>query len=251
MTKKYELIPEERGLFRIVALRDIPISGVKKGDIGGRVASEHNLSQEGDCWIGRNAFAVGESCVRDDAQIMDSALVTDNAVISGSAVVCNAAIVSGCGRVRDMACISGHAEVGGQSQVFDHAIIRGFASLNDYAIVYDDSIIEDHAWVRGTARVSESGHIGNHAWVGSDSRVSGKVCLTACETIGLRADLRDQSDVQYFAPPELEGERLTWTRSNKMWYSTYRGYCTTEKLLDNRNSQERQALLRVLEARHI
>ena len=48
--KKYELVPSDReGLFRIKALKNF--NDVKKGDIGGYVECEKNLSQYGDCWI--------------------------------------------------------------------------------------------------------------------------------------------------------------------------------------------------------
>ena len=49
--KKYELTEEvnKQGLHRIRALKDIPLYGVKKGDLGGFVERENNLSQEGDC----------------------------------------------------------------------------------------------------------------------------------------------------------------------------------------------------------
>jgi hypothetical protein len=50
MKKKYELIKSDiPGLYRIKAVRDF--SDVKKGDIGGYVESEDNLSHEGDCWV--------------------------------------------------------------------------------------------------------------------------------------------------------------------------------------------------------
>lgn len=56
--KKYKLTDEfvtmgYRKLYRIEALKDF--SNVKKGDKGGFVESEENLSQNGDCWIYGNA----------------------------------------------------------------------------------------------------------------------------------------------------------------------------------------------------
>ncbi len=51
---KYELTKETKEhygtkVFRIKALRDF--SDVKKGDLGGWIQSEANLSQTGDCWV--------------------------------------------------------------------------------------------------------------------------------------------------------------------------------------------------------
>jgi len=48
-----------QGAFRIEALRDF--SDVKKGDIGGFVQSEHNLSHRGDCWIYEDAVVEGDN----------------------------------------------------------------------------------------------------------------------------------------------------------------------------------------------
>ena len=46
--KKYELIPSDReGFYRVKALRDF--NDVKKGDIGGYIQTENNLSQLDDC----------------------------------------------------------------------------------------------------------------------------------------------------------------------------------------------------------
>ena len=54
--KKYELLNIRDGKARrIIALRDIPRYNVKAGDLGGWVESEHNLSQDGDYWVGGNA----------------------------------------------------------------------------------------------------------------------------------------------------------------------------------------------------
>ena len=56
---KYKLIKEkERTLNRIVALRDL--SDVKKGEKGGLIEKEANLSQEGNCWVSGNAWVFGE-----------------------------------------------------------------------------------------------------------------------------------------------------------------------------------------------
>ena len=54
MEKKYILTEEAKEvgghiLHRIQAMRDF--GGVQKGDLGGWVESEENLSHDGDCWI--------------------------------------------------------------------------------------------------------------------------------------------------------------------------------------------------------
>ena len=62
--KKYELTDETidvsgTTLHRIKALKDF--GNVKKGELGGYVESEHNLSQEGNCWVCGNAKVCGDA----------------------------------------------------------------------------------------------------------------------------------------------------------------------------------------------
>lgn len=60
MTKKYELIKSDKpGLFRIRSLKSFGY--VTKGDIGGYIESDYNLSHEGDCWIYDNAYVYGNA----------------------------------------------------------------------------------------------------------------------------------------------------------------------------------------------
>ena len=97
--KKYELIPSDiEGLFRIKALKDF--NDVKKGDIGGYIQSENNLSQLDDCWI------YDDAVVRDNAVVIGKAIVCDNARIRGHAVVQHDAVVRGNADVSGDAIIS-------------------------------------------------------------------------------------------------------------------------------------------------
>lgn len=69
--KKYELLVDDTitffgvQLFRIKAL--ISFSGVEKGEVGGYVASESNLSQYGDAWVYGDARVYGNAEVYGDA----------------------------------------------------------------------------------------------------------------------------------------------------------------------------------------
>ena len=101
--KKYELVKSEsivyngKTLYRIRALRDfITVRGrtIKKGDLGGYVESEDNLSQEGNCWIFDNAKVYGNAKVFDDAIVNDSACIFDSAVVCGAAEIYNFAEIS-------------------------------------------------------------------------------------------------------------------------------------------------------------
>ena len=55
---KYEITdithPGNPKLHRIRALVDIPMYGVKAGDLGGYIEKEDNLSQYDNCWVSGN-----------------------------------------------------------------------------------------------------------------------------------------------------------------------------------------------------
>ena len=92
MVKKYKLTEEiinlnGRILHRIEALKDF--DDIKKGDKGGYVGKEDNLSQEGNCWIYDNARVYDSAIVCDNAKIYDNALVFDNAEICSNAEIKN------------------------------------------------------------------------------------------------------------------------------------------------------------------
>ena len=98
MNKKYELTNEtiqvnNKTLYRIKALRDF--GNVGKGDLGGWIEKETNLSQEGDCWVYDNARVYGNAIVYDNARVYDSAMVYDNARVYDNAIVYGYAIVYG------------------------------------------------------------------------------------------------------------------------------------------------------------
>ncbi len=91
MEKKYELIETVyRGCYRIKALKDFQlITGevIKTGDLGGLVWKEHNLSQEGNCWISLKATAYYNSSIKDNAVLKDRSRAFDNSTVSGNAVM--------------------------------------------------------------------------------------------------------------------------------------------------------------------
>ena len=81
MEKKYRLLEDDtitvngRTLHGIEALRDF--ADVKKGDKGGYIESEINLSHEGNCWVSGNAW------VCDNARVSGTARVLGNACVYG------------------------------------------------------------------------------------------------------------------------------------------------------------------------
>ena len=108
--KKYKLTDETmniygRTLYRIEAVKEF--ADVKKGDKGGWVESEDNLSQDGNCWIYDNAKVYD-----DDARVMG------NAFISGEAEVYDDAKVYGNAKVYGYATVHWNAKVYGTDEVY-------------------------------------------------------------------------------------------------------------------------------------
>lgn len=141
--KKYRLLnlplthPTIRGkrYYRIQALKDF--GDVKAGDIGGFVASEANLSQEGNCWI------YDDASVLEDAQVYGNASIKDNACVSGNAKVCWRATVSG------NAKISGKVIVCSCAKVYGNAIINGSAIISG-----EKTRIHGKSFISGNSKIA-------------------------------------------------------------------------------------------------
>lgn len=96
MEKKYSIVKEDsiefngHTLYRIRAERDIPEHWVTKGDIGGYIEKEDNLSQEGDCFVNNNAKVYGESKFTNEAYACGDAVVkniiTDETFFSDNSI---------------------------------------------------------------------------------------------------------------------------------------------------------------------
>ena len=141
MDKKYKLIKSDiKGLYRVKALRNF--GDVKKGDIGGYVQSEDNLSHKGCCWVCDDAKIYNEARIYGNAQVMDYAVIQGNARIYGNA------------QVMDCAVIDGNAQIHGDSEVWGYAIIR------DNALIYGDSVINGNAFIGGYTEIKTGCHIG-------------------------------------------------------------------------------------------
>ena len=117
MDKKYKILKNGR----IEALRSF--ENVNKGDIGGFVDSDMNLSHDGTCWVFNSARVSGDARVSDSARVSGDAEVSDSAWVYGSAWVSDSARVSGDAEVSDS------ARVFDSAQIFDSARVSGNARV--------------------------------------------------------------------------------------------------------------------------
>lgn len=137
--RKYEVTdtthPEYPWLHRIRALRDVG-ENVHKGDLGGYVQSEDNLSQQGNCWLYNDSIACDEAVVSESAQLRDRAVVKGSALVSGSALVCGQALIE------DHAIVTG-------GKVGYRAFVRGYARIATNQTTQLSPLIMDQALVYG------------------------------------------------------------------------------------------------------
>lgn len=154
MDKKYKLTDEyivHYGikLFRIEALKDF--RNVRKGDKGGFVENENNLSHDEDCWISGDAKVFGDASVYENAKIFGNASVYGYAKVYGNANIYENAEIYGTAIVHCNSFVFGYANVFDDSEVHGNAIVYGNAELSNDAEVSSntDYIVFKNWWSSG------------------------------------------------------------------------------------------------------
>lgn len=139
--RKFRLV-SEGSYYRVVALRTfVLVNGktVKPGHEGGLIESEESLSQDGKCWVGKNAVVSGNARVFGDAYVGGEAIVCGNAVVKDYASVVDDCNVSGNAVVRGRAMISGSVWVRGNAVV---GSIRPTEDGLDFYAKYSKGVLE-------------------------------------------------------------------------------------------------------------
>ena len=214
MEKKYKLTEETinvdgRTLYRIEALKDFGV--VEKGNKGGFIENESNLSQSGDCWVygnakvSDNAMVCGNAKVYGNARVYCNALVCGNAMVSVNALVIDKARVYGNAQVRGNAVVYDNAEISGDAKIFGNAQIRCDAVVCEDAKIYGHAIVCGNADVYGNARIYGNAVVRDNAQVFGNTEIRGDAVITS------------KSDYILFKNWWSSGRFFTWTRSNNMW----------------------------------
>ena len=156
--KKYELteqyLYDERNnqVFQIKALKNF--GDVKKGDLGGYIQREYNLSQEGDCWVYGNSSVSEFARVQDDAKIKDFCKMNDYARLRNNSLMLEEAHMEGMTDLADNAIIKGEAHMEGRARAFGDAIIE-----KSPIYIYDKevriTITDDHIIIDGVSNVNQ------------------------------------------------------------------------------------------------
>ena len=161
------------------------IQRISDGVLGGWIANEQNLSQEGNCWVGDNATVGDTARVYDNAQVLDDAQVYGEAQIYGNALVYNNARVFEHARVYDNAVIYDEAKVYGIARVFGNAQIYGGAQI------FDEAMVNDDAKVHYMGRVYENAHVYGNADIGNHSKIFGEMCICDVDELKPRLMLQE------------------------------------------------------------
>ena len=151
MNQKYEISeiahPQYPWLHRIRALSNVRI-GVIKGDLGGYVQGEHNLSQEGTCWIFDDAIACESSFVDQQATVSGTAVIRGSALVSGRAMIRQNAVVDDHAIVMD-GFVKAQAHVAGNAAITASSVTGAWPHIEGFASVYGD--VCGSVFVKGTA----------------------------------------------------------------------------------------------------
>ena len=212
MEKKYELIESDKeGLYRIKALRDFcnDVTKIKKGDIGGYVASEDNLSHEGNCWL------FDDTMVYDKAQVSGNAYVCGNAQIYGHALVTDNTFIGDNARIFDHAVIDVRGYVCGHASIYGHANVR--AHVHAWAEVYDHASVFNCAFIGGYAKVYGYAEISDNTVVVDNAQIHGNVTVRGNALVSGDAIISSINDYIVIKNNWSSGRYITWTRSNNMW----------------------------------
>jgi bifunctional N-acetylglucosamine-1-phosphate-uridyltransferase/glucosamine-1-phosphate-acetyltransferase GlmU-like protein len=122
---KYEFVKDDTIMYggtkltRIRALRRTRLASralgefLKKGELGGYIQKESNLSQEGKCWVFPGSFVIG------DAQVLGNVCVREGSIIRGYVKI------SGNIEVQDTT-IAGDMEINGD------AVLRSVRLQDEY-----------------------------------------------------------------------------------------------------------------------
>lgn len=146
MEKKYRLTEETiefNGvtLHRIEALKYFSV--VRKGDKGGFVQSEKNLSQLDNCWIFNDSKAIGNSLVHKNAVLSGNSIICDNAIATGFSWICDHSIVCEKALITDNAQIQCNSVVCGNSYVAGDAKVTCFSRVEGCSEVTGNAEIRD------------------------------------------------------------------------------------------------------------
>lgn len=175
MEKKYELLLDDsiihgigKTLYRIRALKDF--SNVKKGDLGGYVESEENLSHDGDCWIYGYGKVYEYARVYEDASISMHALIRGYSSVYGTAMVKDHSNVFGNAKIHDNAIVSGNSLIYDSADIYEDAFVSGDCIINRNAKIHGTASIRDYSYISLNADIKTNDEVAYVSNFGTENR---------------------------------------------------------------------------------
>jgi len=209
--KKYELTQQKmtikKGLtlYRIKALRDFAC--VRKGNLGGWVESERNLSTDYNlAWVSGNARVYGA------ARVIGDAWISGNAQVYGQALVSEEAAVDGNARVYGHSMISDCANVGENARVYAEARVIGNARVSGEAQVFGEAMLSGNALVREQVKIYGNAKVYGEVNLFGNAEICGEAIIRYKERIGCDVRIEKTDDFVSFFPIGIEKDVLTLTR---------------------------------------
>lgn len=152
---------------QVIAARDIRPAGVdvyiKKGEAGGWIESEANLSQDGECWICPGVYVSGGSSISGDSLVRT---IKGEIEISGDCSVFGNAKILG-----DGITLTGSVIVGKNAMVC--SLVRGAKktiSIGGHITINDNAYVEYKGAGRGRGiQISGVGEISGKAFIGGEN----------------------------------------------------------------------------------
>ncbi|EAC3423698.1 polymer-forming cytoskeletal protein [Listeria monocytogenes] len=212
MTRKYVFTGETKRLWghtlhRVMAARDF--GQVKKGEFGGWIAEESNLSHEGFAWVGDDAVVFESAQVLDGAQVVGNSKVHGKALIRGNARITERARVSGSAIISGNSVVTNNAHVTDAAIVLGHAHVGGGASVSGSAMIYMYTHVCGDARVRGSAYVYDTADVAGNAIVDGDACVCGDASVSGGAVVRSGALISKNSHICWFTHVGSEFGTLT------------------------------------------
>lgn len=93
------------------------IERISSGELGGYIEDEHNLSQEGNCWIYEDAHVYLDAKVSGNARIFGNAKIHGNVMVYGNSQVCGFANIWGNAKIYGNAFVHRKVWICGNSEI--------------------------------------------------------------------------------------------------------------------------------------
>lgn len=225
---------EEITLYQIRALRDFTCpfklnpdgeildqTLVKKGDLGGYVQKEENLSHEDGCWIFEEAEVRDNGRVEGNARLAGRSLVRDNAVVKGYSCLAANAYVWGNAVLDGATQMKGLVSIGGNSRT------NGYVSINGNSQVRGDSVLDGNIFLNGAVVVENAKLTGNVHLCGQ--------CYVTFDIDGNKGIAAYRTTESTYTPNDYDPERHSFeyivaSTKEDIW-SAYNFHGTSEELI--------------------